>query len=176
MNKYAPGSQLVAIEDCRSAIVQVNPSPRCPHDKVWRESDYLILTPAQRKERCLQTECAAVEYRPHEGERIVLKVPRTLGARRPLTQMIINTLGGDGFEGNLRGVLEQYVTGWTWTGRTDDEADNDVDPAPLPLPSADWERVADCLSFNEMMWIVNAVLAGGDPAGKAATEGKPPAA
>lgn len=176
MATAAPGSRTVAIEDCRSAVVQDDLEPRCPHGKVWREGDYMILPAALRKERCQMTECAAVEYRPHEGQRIVLKVPRSVAARRPLTQMILNTLGGAGFEGNLQSVLSDCVQDWTWTGRTDDEADAGIEPSALPLPSADWERVAECVSFPEMMWIINALVAGGDPAVKGAALGKPSAA
>lgn len=176
MANAAPGPRVVTIEDCRSAVVQDDLEPRCPHGKVWRESDYMILAPALRKERCSMTECAAIEYRPHEGERIVLKVPRSIGARRPLTQMIINTLGGDGFEANMQSVLADCVQDWTWTGRSDSEAEEGIEPTLLPLPSRDWERVVDCLSFGEMMWIVNAVVASGDPVAKGAASGKPSAA
>jgi len=180
-----PTSHLTRIEDCRNARVFDNPAPKCPHDLMWRESDHALAPEEIRKLQCPVEACAATEYFPHDGEHLVIRTYRLLRDREPLQKLIIQLAGGtnaaervamgvkDAETGQvLRELLAGGVEDWGWTG-ADCRASTCVTDhaAPLPTPAEDWDAVWAHLEMSELMWIANALVAGGDPRAAAVAAG-----
>lgn len=158
-------SRLVTIDDCSWVKLFDNPAAQCPHRLHWRESDYDDMPPTIQAKMCSERECAAVEFHPHRGESVTIRVYRTVGDRQLLSQLgsalagdagALVSLGvKDASVQTLMGkVLARHVEAWTWT-----DADGDL----LPLPSDDWDRVWSSLEMSELMSLVNAVQVGGQP-------------
>lgn len=162
-----PPDRTIRIEDCSSVKVFDNPSPRCPHGKNWRESDYDKQPSNIKALMCPQDGCEAIEYHPHAGKHIVVRVPRSFKERQPLTDLYAEAVTAgfsqvsiDAFgrrvsvQDRLREIISNAVQGWDW---------EDKDGNELPLPAADWDAVVSVLEQPELWWIIRAMLSGGDP-------------
>tara|TARA_R110000824_G_scaffold68237_8_gene176643 strand:+ start:680 stop:1270 length:591 start_codon:yes stop_codon:yes gene_type:complete len=170
-----PGIARVRIDDCRSVKLFDNPADRCPHGKSWRESDFETAAANVKALMCDFDTCEAVEFYPHVGEHVVLRVPRTFAARRPVMRLVERTTNPDASQQQLVDTLMEIVSGaveeWTWTGSCDEAPYGACEvkrscqyaAAKLPLPSADPGLVEAHLQSSEMWFIVNAVMAQGDP-------------
>lgn len=157
-------SRLVTIDDCSWVKLFDNPAPKCTHDLHWRESDYDDMPAEVQAKMCNERACAAVEFHPHRGESVTLRVYRTVGDRQLLSQLG-SALAGDigavvslgvkdaSIQALMGDVLARHVEAWTWTAYDE----------PLPLPSEDWPRVWESLEMSELMSLVNAVQVGGQP-------------
>lgn len=173
-----PGITRVRIDDCGSVKLFDNAAARCPHGKAWRESDYDTAPAAAKQLMCEFDTCLAVEHHPHVGEHIVLRVPRSYAARRPITDLIQLTAdngaplrSGKTVTDVLDEIIAAAVEEWGWTGDCSEEPYGicaaqgvcQYTDSPLPLPKGDPDVVAAHLTSSEMWWIVNAVMSNGDP-------------
>ncbi len=158
-------SKIVKIVDCEWVKVFDNPAPRCPHGLRWRESDYEEMPPEVREQMCNERACQAVEFHPHRGESVDIRVYRAVGDRQALSELGMMLIGdegalvsmgikGDAIQRKMGEVLAAHIEAWTWTG---------IDGEPLPLPSKDWSAVWAQLEMSELMGLVNAVQVGGVP-------------
>ena len=160
-----PPQRQIRIDDCRTARIIDNPTPQCPHGKLWRTSTVALLPRQVRAAFCEVEACAASEYTPQAGHYVVLRPLRTFAERRAVNELLNNgAKGADGrlapvlseaeCEQRIRDTLATAVIDWNWTG---------ADGEPLPLPGSDWAAVTEGLEQAEVMWLLYAAYHGADP-------------
>ncbi len=168
----------ITIEDCASCLITANPRSQCPHGLDWRPSRWeapRAAATATKEERealerfiasvCADPACEATEYRPHEGQRIVLQAPRDVAWRIELDD---RRQAADGNQRRLvelaYGILADVLVEWTWTG---------IDGEKLPHPNEDGalERIRQNTEGVEALWIIQVLTEGGDPAAVADARG-----
>lgn len=151
-----PGPKEVRIADCSSVRVFDNPAPNCPHGKAWRESDYDTVDSNVKALMCPRDGCEAIEYHPHAGKHITLKVPRSFQNRQPITELYRDIALGAGtnVSARMREIISEAVIDWGW-----EDADGEV----LPTPLENWAKVGSVLEQSELWWIIRALIVGGDP-------------
>jgi hypothetical protein len=164
--------RVMEIADCRSCVIIANGAAACPHGLFWRESDADLLDPKLSERMCTEDECAAIEYRPHAGESVTLKVPRSYKAIEDLRNRLLpppapEVAAEEGAEvapvvdtprsatERSLEIIAEAVLAWTWTGVEPDEV--------LPLPSEDMDRFKAELEPAEILWLSEAILSRGDP-------------
>lgn len=172
--KGRPTKNTVTIEDCSSVKVFDNATVRCPHGKMWRESDSETVDKTVSAGMCDQSPCEAREFYPHVGESITLRRPRTYAQRQvfrdlwALTSPDPDAESVPALEPHLQALVSATVERWAWTGACNETADGCGDGCkftgkPLPTPVDAWNTVRAHLEDNELWWIVSAAFAGGDP-------------
>lgn len=168
----------VTIEDCASCIYNDDRTAQCPHGMLWRPAAWRTLPPELQAKVCQEPACEAIEYLVHAGESITVRPPRTLGESEALVagrREALAAVAPDDEDGRREAAITAglamfpgNVIAWSWTG---------PDGAPLPVPSVEnLSALRNALSVAEILWVAEAILAGGDPRVAAEQEGNGSAA